>query len=59
MKSRIRIHPMLILLSILGGLSLFGAMGIFFGPIALSVTMAMVDIYRKEFRKSVETIDEA
>ncbi|HJV32598.1 MAG TPA: AI-2E family transporter [Patescibacteria group bacterium] len=58
MKSRIRIHPMLILLSMLGGLSFFGPMGIFFGPIALSVTMAMIDIYKKEFRKSVEKIGE-
>lgn len=57
MRSRIRIHPMLILLSMLGGLSLFGPMGIFFGPIALSVTMAMVDIYKKEFRSSVQRLE--
>lgn len=57
MRSRIRIHPMLILLSILGGLSFFGAMGIFFGPIVLSVTMAMIDIYKKEFRASVEKLN--
>ena len=59
MKSRIRIHPMLILLSMLGGLSLFGAMGIFFGPIALSVTMAMIDIYKKEFRTSIGKMNDA
>jgi predicted PurR-regulated permease PerM len=59
MRSRIRIHPMLILLSILGGLSFFGAMGIFFGPIVLSVTMAMIDIYKKEFRSSVEKLNGA
>lgn len=57
MKSRIKIHPMLILLSMLGGLGLFGAMGIFFGPIALSVTLAMIDIYKKEFRASLEKIE--
>jgi predicted PurR-regulated permease PerM len=57
MRSRIRIHPMLILLSMLGGLSLFGAMGIFFGPIVLSVTMALIGIYKKEFRASVEHSD--
>lgn len=56
-KSRIRIHPMMILLSILGGLSFFGPMGIFFGPIVLSVTMAMIDIYKKEFRASVEKMN--
>jgi predicted PurR-regulated permease PerM len=57
MKSRIKIHPMLILLSMLGGLSFFGAMGLFFGPIVLSVTLALVDIYKKEFRASIEKIE--
>jgi predicted PurR-regulated permease PerM len=57
MRSRIKIHPMLILLSILGGLQFFGAYGIFFGPIVLSVTIALIDIYKKEFRSSVEQID--
>jgi predicted PurR-regulated permease PerM len=59
MKSRIRIHPMMILLSMLGGLSLFGPMGIFFGPIVLSVTMAMIDIYKKEFRTSIGKMNDA
>lgn len=57
LKGRIRIHPMLILLSILGGLSLFGALGLFFGPIILSVTVALIDIYKKEFRASIEKIE--
>lgn len=57
MKTRIKIHPLLILLAMLGGISLFGAMGLFFGPIALSVTMALIDIYKKEFRSSIEKID--
>jgi predicted PurR-regulated permease PerM len=59
MKSRIKIHPLMILLSILGGLSFFGAMGIFFGPIALSVTMALIDIYKKEFRTSIVKMNDA
>ncbi len=58
MKSRIKIHPLLILLSMLGGLHFFGAYGIFFGPITLSVTVALIDIYKKEFRSSVERLDE-
>ena len=57
MRSRIKIHPMLILLALLGGLSLFGLMGLFFGPIILSVTLALIDIYKKEFRESVEKIE--
>ena len=57
MRSRLKIHPMLVLLSILGGLSLFGAIGVFFGPITLSVTLALIGIYKKEFRATVERIE--
>ena len=49
-RRRINIHPLLILFSILGGLSFFGAFGVFFGPIILSVTLALIGIYKKEFR---------
>jgi predicted PurR-regulated permease PerM len=55
-KQRIQIHPLLILLSILGGLSVFGAFGVFFGPIILSVTIALVGIYKKEFRQYLENL---
>lgn len=56
-RNRISIHPMLILLSMLGGLHFFGPLGLFFGPIVLSVTLALVDIYKKEFRSSIERIE--
>ncbi len=56
MRARLKIHPLLVLLSILGGISLFGPLGVFFGPIALSITLALVDIYKKEFRTSIERI---
>ncbi len=57
LRSRLKIHPLLVLLSILGGVSLFGALGLFFGPITLSVTLALIGIYKKEFRASVERIE--
>lgn len=57
MRSRIKIHPLLILLSMLGGLGFFGPMGLFFGPIVLSVTLALVEIYKKEFRVAVEKVE--
>src|SRR3989344_378459 len=45
------IHPFLILLSIFGGLSLFGPLGFILGHLALSLLFALLDIYfeiRKE-----------
>lgn len=53
-ESRTQIHPLLILLSILGGLQFYGFSGFILGPLTLAVTMALIDIYKKEFRNYIE-----
>ncbi len=45
----INLHPMLILLSAVGGIVIFGAMGFFIGPLMLSLLFALLDIYQEEF----------
>jgi predicted PurR-regulated permease PerM len=55
MKRGVRIHPFLILLSVLGGLSFFGPMGFLVGPLVISLLYALLDIYSeviKPFKKS-------
>lgn len=47
----IQLHPFLILLSMLGGISLFGPIGLLFGPLSLSLLFALLETYssvRKE-----------
>ena len=39
------LHPFLILLSILGGITFFGPLGFLFGPLVLSLLFALVEIY--------------
>lgn len=46
MKRGMRIHPFLILLSVLGGLSFFGPTGFILGPLAMSLLFALIEIYR-------------
>lgn len=41
----IKIHPFLILLSVLGGLAFFGPIGFLLGPIMLAFFFALLDIY--------------
>lgn len=41
----VHLHPFLILLSILGGLAYFGAIGFLFGPLMLSLLFALLEIY--------------
>lgn len=41
----IKLHPLLVLLSVLGGLALFGPIGLFLGPLAVSLLFALLSIY--------------
>lgn len=40
-----RLHPLLVLLSVLGGIILFGATGFLVGPLALALLFALLSIY--------------
>jgi predicted PurR-regulated permease PerM len=39
------IHPLLLLLSVLGGLSFFGPIGLFLGPLVLSLSLTLFEVY--------------
>lgn len=45
MSTGMRLHPLLVLLSVLGGLSVFGPIGIFLGPLSLSFLLALLSLY--------------
>ena len=42
-----KIHPMLMLFAVLGGLSFFGPIGLLLGPLALSLLLALLESYPK------------
>jgi predicted PurR-regulated permease PerM len=42
---RAKIHPLLMLLAVLGGLSFFGPIGILLGPLVLSLLLTLFEIY--------------
>lgn len=52
--SKTNIHPLLVLLSILGGLQFYGFAGFILGPLTLAVTMALLEIYEKDFRPWID-----
>ena len=51
--SRTRLHELLIFFAVLGGLQVFGVLGIVLGPVVLAITMALVAVFRAADR-SVE-----
>ncbi|KKR61485.1 MAG: hypothetical protein UU01_C0020G0003 [Parcubacteria group bacterium GW2011_GWA2_40_37] len=46
------IPPLLVLLSVLGGISLLGPAGILVGPLAISLLYTLISIYRNEFQQN-------
>lgn len=46
MGQGINMHPLLMLLSVLGGLGLFGPIGFLVGPLVVSLFLALLDIYK-------------
>src|SRR5947209_18014021 len=46
--SKVELHPLLLLFSLLGGLQVFGFIGIFIGPVVLSVIAALTDMLKEE-----------
>lgn len=48
-RGKVRVHPILVLVSLLGGIKLFGPVGLIFGPVLLAVLLAALRIYRREF----------
>src|SRR3989344_2065473 len=47
----LQMHPLIILLSVLGGLVFFGPIGFLAGPVTLSLLLALLDIYPLLFRE--------
>lgn len=45
-----QIHPLLVLLAVLGGIIYFGPIGIFLGPLSLSFLFALLSIYEDDTR---------
>ncbi|HET6576489.1 MAG TPA: AI-2E family transporter [Fimbriiglobus sp.] len=44
---RLRLHPVPALLAFIGGLAVFGITGMVLGPVALAVTLALIDMWRQ------------
>jgi predicted PurR-regulated permease PerM len=46
-RKRMQLHTLPVFFAIVGGIALFGAAGVVVGPLILSVTDALIDIWRR------------
>jgi predicted PurR-regulated permease PerM len=53
----VEMHPLMIFLSTLGGIILFGFSGFVIGPIIASMLLAIWEMYDKYFRKDPAAMD--
>lgn len=49
-----KLHPVLVLLSVIGGLQFFGVLGFLIGPILMAIFVALVDMYRTDFKEYLQ-----
>ena len=53
---RARLHELLIFFSVLGGIQVFGVLGLVLGPVVTAVTLALIEMVRQAHRPPSETL---
>jgi predicted PurR-regulated permease PerM len=54
---RVKMHTLLVFFSIIGGLKLFGILGIIYGPLVTTAFLTLTDIYYTSYQKMVEPLN--
>jgi predicted PurR-regulated permease PerM len=55
---RTRLHELLIFFSVLGGIEVFGVLGLVLGPVVVAITLALIEMVRQANRPPRETLRE-
>ena len=48
-----QMNPLLVFIGIIGGLKLFGILGIIYGPLIMTIFLTLAEIYRVEYKESI------
>jgi predicted PurR-regulated permease PerM len=54
---RVKMHVILVFLSIIGGLKLFGMLGIIYGPLIVTGFLTLAEIYQTNYKELVESAE--
>jgi predicted PurR-regulated permease PerM len=46
MQNQTKLHELLVLFAVLGGISMFGLLGIVLGPVILAITLGLLDTFK-------------
>ena len=56
--NRTRLHELLVFFSVIGGLAVFGPLGLVVGPVVVAITLALLDVFRQVQRPPALTLRE-
>ncbi|MBL8015498.1 MAG: AI-2E family transporter [Candidatus Doudnabacteria bacterium] len=51
MKGKVQLHPLIIIFSVIGGISAFGPIGIIYGPLIAVFFTSLIEVYNLQFNK--------
>jgi predicted PurR-regulated permease PerM len=54
---RVKMHTLLVFFSIIGGLKMFGILGIIYGPLVATAFLTLTDIYYTSYQQLVDPVD--
>jgi predicted PurR-regulated permease PerM len=55
---RAKLHELLVFFAVLGGLEVFGVLGLVLGPVVVAITLALIEMVRQAHRPPWETLPE-
>ena len=58
-EGKVKMHTLLVFMSLLGGINYFGIEGVIFGPIIVALGLTFLELYKMEFRQELSESDEA
>jgi len=53
-RGKVKIHPLFLFFSIIGGVAAWGFWGLIFGPIVLAIALTFIHIYEMEYEEILE-----
>jgi predicted PurR-regulated permease PerM len=53
---RARLHELAVFFAVLGGLDVFGVLGLVLGPVVVAITLALIEMVREAYRPAAETL---
>jgi predicted PurR-regulated permease PerM len=56
-RKQTKLHELVVLFSVLGGISVFGLLGIVLGPVVMAITLGLLDTFRQDDKEAAKHLE--